>query len=539
MQILSVRGTLPEHRYAQAEITDAFAATSPGAASTSGCCAGSTRTPGCGRGTWRCRWRSTPGSTTSASSNDPFIEAAVELGAQALCRRAQGRRPHPAATSTSSSPPPSPGSPYPSLDARIAAVLGLRPDVKRVPLVGLGCVAGAAGVARLHDYLRRPPRRGRGAGLGRAVLADRAARRRLDAQPGRQRAVRRRRGRRGRGRRRARDARRAGGRVEVLGSRSRLYPDSERTMGWDVGATGLRIVLDADVPDLVRRYLGEDVDGFLADHGLTRADVEWWVCHPGGPKVLEAMRGRARLSPRGASSSPGTRSPGSATCPPPRCCTSSRTPCATGRRGPGSYGMLLAMGPGFCSELVLLRAPAEAAMTSLAVLHGPGRAGRPRAARRAGGLQAQRRLEPGATAASRPGGALPGDGGAAHRPAGRDARRGVGAPAGRAARARLVDARAGARLAGAALVVHRHARPALEHPRDRRARLPLVTGGPYRLLRHPNYVAVVVEGFALPLVHAAWVTALVFTVANAVAADACGCGSRTPRWPPRDRRARP
>ncbi len=46
--------------------------------------------------------------------------------------------------------------------------------------------------------------------------------------------------------------------------------------------------------------------------------------------------------------------------------------------------------------------------------------------------------------------------------------------------------------------------------------LPLVRTGPYRFLGHPNYVAVVVEGFALPLVHAAWVTALVFTVANAV-----------------------
>lgn len=45
--------------------------------------------------------------------------------------------------------------------------------------------------------------------------------------------------------------------------------------------------------------------------------------------------------------------------------------------------------------------------------------------------------------------------------------------------------------------------------------LPLVTGGPYRWLKHPNYVAVVVEGAALPLVHTAWITALVFTVLNA------------------------
>jgi methyltransferase len=45
--------------------------------------------------------------------------------------------------------------------------------------------------------------------------------------------------------------------------------------------------------------------------------------------------------------------------------------------------------------------------------------------------------------------------------------------------------------------------------------LPLITGGPYRLIRHPNYVAVIVEGAALPLVHTAWLTALVFTVLNA------------------------
>ncbi len=46
--------------------------------------------------------------------------------------------------------------------------------------------------------------------------------------------------------------------------------------------------------------------------------------------------------------------------------------------------------------------------------------------------------------------------------------------------------------------------------------MPPVTSGPYRFLRHPNYVAVVVEGLALPLVHASWITAVVFTVANAV-----------------------
>jgi alkylresorcinol/alkylpyrone synthase len=149
-----------------------------------------------------------------------------------------------------------------------------------------------------------------------------------------------------------------GGRAEVIDSRSRLYPDSERTMGFDVTGTGLRIVLDAQVPTLVSHYVRDDVDGFLADHGLTRGDIEWWVCHPGGPKVIEALQETLELS-RGAVQLTwdslariGNLSSASVLHVledtlrdrPPR---------------PGSYGMVLAMGPGFCSELVLVRAPSR------------------------------------------------------------------------------------------------------------------------------------------------------------------------------------
>jgi alkylresorcinol/alkylpyrone synthase len=240
----------------------------------------------------------------------------------------------------------------PSLDARIAGVLGLRPDVKRVPLVGLGCVAGAAGVARLHDYLVGHPDEvavlvsvelcsltvqrddasvpnlvasglfGDGAA---AVVAIGATREAPDSA-----------------------------RVEVLGSRSHLYPDSERTMGWDVTAGGLRIVLDANVPDMVRRYLPSDVDGFLADAGLTRGDVEWWVAHPGGPKVLEAIEDALEV-PRDA-----VRLTWESLARIGNLSSASvlhvfEDTLRDHAPRPGSYGMLLAMGPGFCSELVLLR----------------------------------------------------------------------------------------------------------------------------------------------------------------------------------------
>ncbi|MGN6575912.1 MAG: 3-oxoacyl-[acyl-carrier-protein] synthase III C-terminal domain-containing protein, partial [Nocardioides sp.] len=128
------------------------------------------------------------------------------------------------------------------------------------------------------------------------------------------------------------------------------------TMGFDVTSGGLRIVLDAQVPAVVSHYLREDVDGFLADHGLEPADVEWYVAHPGGPKVLEAMQAAlginrdalqvtwdslARIGNLSSASVLHVLADTLADRPP----------------RPGSYGLMLAMGPGFCSELVLLRAP--------------------------------------------------------------------------------------------------------------------------------------------------------------------------------------
>jgi alkylresorcinol/alkylpyrone synthase len=133
-----------------------------------------------------------------------------------------------------------------------------------------------------------------------------------------------------------------------------FYPDTEEVMGWEISERGFRVVLSADVPLMVSRNLRGDVDAFLAEHGLGRHDIASWVCHPGGPKVLEAMETSLELPADALELTwDGLRRVGN---------LSSTSVLLVlqetleKRRPPaGSWGVLLAMGPGFCSELVLLR----------------------------------------------------------------------------------------------------------------------------------------------------------------------------------------
>jgi alkylresorcinol/alkylpyrone synthase len=127
-------------------------------------------------------------------------------------------------------------------------------------------------------------------------------------------------------------------------------------MGWDVVDSGFKVVLSAQVPQLVRERLRGDVDAFLQACGLRRRDISHFICHSGGPKILEAFEEalevpRAKLQRSWDSlQTAGNLSSASVL-------FVLADLLAAGEAQPGDKGLLLAMGPGFCSELVLLEWP--------------------------------------------------------------------------------------------------------------------------------------------------------------------------------------
>lgn len=289
-------------------------------------------------------------------ANDAFIAAAVDLGAQALSVALARSHVRPEEVDLVISTTIT-GLAVPSLEARIAARVGLRPDVVRLPIVGLGCMAGAAGVARLHDFLL-----GRPQGVAALVSVELCSLtvQRDDPSPanlvasglfgdgaGAVIAV-------GPGHPRAGQADDGAHPPRVVASASRLYAETEEVMGWDVRATGLRIVLGAEVPDLVRDNVGPDVAAFLARHGLRLEDIGWWVCHPGGPKVIGALGETLGVSDSALDvTTQSLRTVGNLS----SASVLHILRAALDRRpAPGSLGVMMAMGPGFSLELVLLEA---------------------------------------------------------------------------------------------------------------------------------------------------------------------------------------
>src|SRR5690242_4190841 len=285
---------------------------------------------------------------TWGQANDAWIDVGLDIGEQALCRAlvSAGIQPHElnALFVTSVT-----GIAAPSLDARLINRLGLSPNLKRIPIFGLGCVAGAAGISRAADYVRGYP--GQAAALLSIELCSLTLQRDdvsmahvisalLFGDGAAATVV-------------------VGSEVEsdgpeILATKSVFYPNTERVMGWDISEKGFHIVLSPEVPDTVVRHLGEDVDAFLAEQDLCRGDIKSWVMHTGGPKVLEATATALGITAKDLEASW-------------ECLRKVGNLSSTSvllvledvfkhrRPDPGTLSILAAMGPGFCSELVLLR----------------------------------------------------------------------------------------------------------------------------------------------------------------------------------------
>jgi len=285
---------------------------------------------------------------TWGCANDAWIQVAQELGEQALCHALQG-----AGLETSSLGAlffvSVTGISSPSIDALLINRMGLPANIKRIPVFGLGCVAGAAGIARAADYVRAYPKQA--AALVSVELCSLTIQREnlsvanlissgLFADGSAAVVV-------------TGDEVDAPG-PEIVATRSVFYPQTEQMMGWKISEKGFEIVLSPEVPTLIRENLGQNMDEFLADQGLKRGDIGSWVLHTGGPKVLEATADALDLHNGQLDASwdclkkVGNLSSASVL-------VVLEDVMRNRRPEAGTWGILAAMGPGFCSELVLLK----------------------------------------------------------------------------------------------------------------------------------------------------------------------------------------
>jgi alkylresorcinol/alkylpyrone synthase len=295
--------------------------------------------------------------------NDLFVEAATALGAAAAraCLAQAGLAPgavdHLIWVSTTGMAAPSP-------DAMLINRLGMGGHTRRTPIWGLGCAGGVAGLARAYEYARAFPDqrvlllaaelcsvtfqwndRSKRNLIAASLFADGAAAVLVEGD---------------------------GGLVQtsspqpltpnlehpipnpqILGTQSTLWPGTQEIMGWDMVDTGMQVVFSSRIPHIVQALMRENVAEFLAPFGLGIDDIEHWILHPGGAKVIDAYQAALAIDPERLGHTRAVlRSCGN---------MSSTTVLfvldaflRAGQPGPGEYGVLAVLGPGFSCELALI-----------------------------------------------------------------------------------------------------------------------------------------------------------------------------------------
>lgn len=266
----------------------------------------------------------------------------------------------------------------PSLEARLMNRIDFSRSMKRIPLFGLGCMAGAAGVARVADYLKGHPNEAAiiltvelcsltlqpedisianiissglfGDGAAAVLMSG-------DQHPLAKGTQQKRLKKAGFDNSTASENQNLKQNEQccprVLSSRSIFFPDSEEVMGWDVTDSGLKIMLGQGVPGYAAQ-LRPHLDRFLAEFKLSIADIAVWLTHPGGPKVIDTIESGLELAPKSLDNTRNNlRELGNISA------TSVLILLDECLNGPapkkGSYGLMLALGPAFSGEMVLLQ----------------------------------------------------------------------------------------------------------------------------------------------------------------------------------------
>ena len=239
----------------------------------------------------------------------------------------------------------------PSIDAKIMNRIPFSPSMKRMPLFGLGCVAGAAGLSRAHDYLIGHPDEccillsvelcsltmqkddlSLESIISSGLFGDGAAAVLLAGN-------------------KAKQSQRY---PRIVDTCSAFFPDSEYVMGWDFRDSGFKIVLSSDVPKLAREKLPDVIKSLISKHGLSIADIDHWVCHPGGPKVIDAIEETLDLPTgelditRNSLNTIGNLSSASVL-------SILKDTIDNKEPAKGSNVIIMAMGPGFCAEALLVK----------------------------------------------------------------------------------------------------------------------------------------------------------------------------------------
>ena len=289
--------------------------------------------------------------TTFEERNNAYIETALQLGEQTICALLDEVHMPPqdidqlTVISTT-------GIAVPALDARLMNRIPLSRGMKRLPLFGLGCLGGAAGIARTADYLQGHPAEavilfavelcsltiqrddlslanlvasglfGDGAAAVLMVGDDHPLAR--------------------------------SGLPRVIDSQSHFFPKTEHIMGWDVTDSGFKVLLSADIAGLAQSEVRPIMEDFLGRHNLAIADIDHWLVHPGGPRVIQALEEGLGLPDEALSLSwESLAEAGNISSASVLQVLNKFTKCQ--EPGPGEYGVLMAMGPAFSAELVLLR----------------------------------------------------------------------------------------------------------------------------------------------------------------------------------------